>query len=87
MLIEERSLTMSATAGILKQVLEKTVAGVVIRRNAGADLRDQLFVVFTDNTYVEFSDDVSRSNRLEVGSLETVKQYAAQLGGNAEVIT
>jgi hypothetical protein len=87
MLIEERSLTMSATAGILKQVLEKTVAGVVIRRNAGADLRDQLFVVFTDNTYVEFSDDVGRSNRLEVGSLETVKQYAAQLGGNAEVIT
>jgi hypothetical protein len=78
---------MSATAGILKQVLEKTVAGVVIRRNAEADLQDQLFVVFTDNTYVEFSDDVGRSNRLEVGDLETVKRYAAQLGGNAEVIT
>jgi len=77
---------MSATTGILKQVLEKTVAGVVIRKNAGADLRDQLFVVFTDNTYLEFSDDIGRSNRLEDGDLETVKQYAAQLGGNVEVI-
>jgi hypothetical protein len=78
---------MSTTAEILKQVVEKTIAGVVIHRSVGSGPRDQLFIVFTDNTYVEFYGDVGWSNSLEVGDLETVKQYAAQLGGKVVVIS
>ena len=75
------------TAEILKQVVKKTIAGVVIHRSVGSGPRDQLFIVFTDNTYAEFYGDVGWANSLEVGDLETVKQYAAQLGGNLIVIS
>jgi hypothetical protein len=79
-------MTMS-TAEILTQVVRKTIAGVVIHRSLGSGPRDQLFIVFTDNTYAEFYGDVGWANSLEVGNLETVKQYAARLGGNVIVIS
>lgn len=77
---------MSTTADIFKQVVRKMIAGVVIHRSLGSGPRDQLFIVFTDNTYAEFYGDVGWANGLQVGNLETVKQYAAQLGGNLIVI-
>jgi hypothetical protein len=83
---DEKSFTMSARTGIIRQILEKTIAGVVIRRSMEAGPQDQLFIVFTDNTYLEFYGTVGWSTSLEVGDLETAKHYAAHLGGNVEVI-
>lgn len=77
---------MSTTAVILKQVVRKTIAGVVIHRSLWSGPRDQLFIVFSDNTYAKFYGDMGWADSLEVGDLETVKQYAAQLGGNVIVI-
>jgi hypothetical protein len=78
---------MSGRAEALRHIVRKTIAGVVIRNSMGAGPRDQLFIVFTDNTYLEFYGNLGWTNRLEVGDLETVKQYSAQLGGNVEVIS
>lgn len=78
---------MSGRAVALRHIVRKTIAGVVICNNVGAGPRDQLFIVFTDNTYLEFYGDLGWTNRLEVGDLETVKQYAAQLGGIVEEIS
>jgi hypothetical protein len=69
-----------------KQIVGKTIAGIVIHDGIKAGPRDQLFIVFTDNTYMEFYGDMGWTSHLEVGDLETVKQYAARLGGNVEVI-
>jgi hypothetical protein len=44
-------------------------------------------MIFTDNTYQEFYGNVEWSSHLEVGDLETVKQYAARLEGNVEVVS
>src|SRR5512139_3841384 len=85
-IIKPRGITMS-TAEILKQVVKKTIAGVVIHRSVGSGPRDQLFIVFTDNTYAEFYGDVGWADRLKVGDLESVKLYTAQLGGNVIVIS
>ncbi len=77
---------MSARTEILNYIVGKTIAGIVIRDSMGAGPRDQLFIVFTDNTYLEFYGDVGWPSSLEIGDLETVKQYAARLGGNVVVI-
>jgi hypothetical protein len=72
---------------IFIHIVGKTIAGIVIHEGMEAGPRDQLFIVFTDNTYMEFYGDIGWSSHLEVGDLETVKQYAARLGGNVEVIS
>lgn len=43
-------------------------------------------MIFNDNTYLEFYGDMSWTNRLEIGDLETVKQYASRFGGKVIVI-
>ncbi len=78
---------MSAKAGILKHIIGKTIDGIVIQENQGAGPLYQLFIVFTDNTYLEFYGNLGWSDRLEVGNLETVKHYAARFGGKVEVIS
>jgi hypothetical protein len=78
---------MGAKAEILKQILGKTIAGIVIRHSKGAGPRDQLFIVFTNDTYLEFYGDVGWPNHLEIGDLETVRQYASRFGGNVAVIS
>jgi hypothetical protein len=78
---------MRPRTGILKQIVGKTIAGIVIRESMGTGPRDQLFIVFTDDTYLEIYGNLGWSNSLEVGDLETVKQYAARFGGNVEVIS
>ncbi len=70
-----------------QHIVGKTIAGVVIRKSVGAGPRDQLFIVFTDNTYLELYGNLGWSNNLEIGNLETVKQYASRFGGNVEVIS
>ena len=78
---------MNGAAEIIKQIVGKTIAGIIVRNSMGAGPRDQLFIVFTDNTYLEFYGNLGWSNNLEVGNLETVKQYAARFGGTVEVIS
>jgi hypothetical protein len=78
---------MSGRAEAFRYIVRKTIAGVVIRNSTGAGPQDQLFIVFTDNTYLEFYGNLGWTNRLEVGGLETVKQYAARWGGNVDVIS
>jgi hypothetical protein len=78
---------MSPIPELLKQTVGKTIAGMVTREGVGAGPRYQLFVIFTDNTYLEFYGDMSWSTHLETGDIETVKQYASRFGGNVVVIT
>jgi hypothetical protein len=72
---------------LLKQIVGKTIAGIVTHEGAGAGPRYQLFVIFTDNTYLEFYGDMDWSTHLETGDVETVKQFASRFGGKVVVIT
>jgi hypothetical protein len=65
-----------------KEILVKTIAGIVLREGTKAGLRSQFFVIFTDNTYLELYGDIEWSTHLESGDVETVKQRAARLGGS-----
>ena len=65
----------------LKEILGKTITGIVIREGTGAGPRYQFFVVFTDNTYLELYGDIDWTTHLGSGDVETVKQHAARLGG------
>jgi hypothetical protein len=78
---------MSLKPELLKQIVGKTIAGIVTREGVGAGPRYQLFVIFTDNTYLEFYGDMDWSTHLESGDIETVKQYASRFGGKVVVIT
>lgn len=78
---------MSLTPELLKQIVGKTIAGIVIREGAGAGPRHQLFMIFTDDTYLEFYGDMGWSAHLETGDVETVKQFASRFGGKVVVIS
>jgi hypothetical protein len=78
---------MSFKSEILKQIVGKTIAGIVTHEGMGAGPRYQLFMIFTDNTYLEFYGDLGWPTHLEIGDVETVKQYAFRFGGNVVVIT
>ena len=66
----------------LKEILGKTIAGIVLREGTKAGPRSQFFVIFTDNTYLELYGDIEWSTHLESGDVETVKQRATRLGGS-----
>jgi hypothetical protein len=72
---------MSPRSEILKQIVGKTITGIVLHESEGPGPRYQLFMIFNDNTYLEFYGDMSWTNRLE-----TVKQYASWFGGKVVVI-
>jgi len=78
---------MSLKSEILKQIVGKTIAGIVTHDGIGAGPRYQLFMIFTDNTYLEFYGDMGWPTHIESGDVETVKQYAARFGGRVVVIT
>ena len=78
---------MSLKPELLKQIVGKTIAGIVTREGAEAGPKYQLFLIFTDNTYLEFYGDINWSTHLEIGDVETVKQYASRFGGQLVVIT
>lgn len=78
---------MSLNPELLKQIVGKTITGIVIRKSVRTGPREQLFMIFTDNTYLEFYGDLGWSTHLESGDVETVKQYASQFGGQVVVIT
>jgi hypothetical protein len=77
---------MSLRPEVLEQIVGKTIAGIVTREGTGSGPRYQLFVIFIDNTYLEFYGDMGWSTHLEIGNVEAVKQYASQFGGNVVVI-
>ena len=77
---------MSLKSEILKQIVGKTIAGIVTHEGMGAGPRYQLFIIFTDNTYLEFYGDMGWSTDLETGDVETVKQHASRFGGKVAVI-
>ena len=52
---------MSIKPELLKQIIGKTIAGIVIREGAESGPRYQLFVIFTDNTYLEFYGEMGWS--------------------------
>ena len=78
---------MSLKSEILKQIVGKTIAGIVTHEGMGAGPRYQLFVIFTDNTYLEFYGDMGWPTHIESGDVETVKQYASRFGGKVVLIT
>ena len=77
---------MSPKPELLKQIVGKTIAGIVTREGVGAGPRYQLFMIFTDNTYVEFYGDMGWSTHLDNGDVETVKQDASRFAGTVVVI-
>ena len=77
---------MSFKAEFLKQIIGKSISGIVLTENTGSGPRYQIFVIFTDNTYLEFYGDMSWATHLETGNIETVRQYAARFGGKVIVI-
>ena len=77
---------MSFKFEFLKQIIGKTIRGIVISQNTGRGPQYQLFLIFTDNTYLEFYGDIGWSTHLEIGDVETVRQYASRFGGNVDVI-
>jgi hypothetical protein len=78
---------MSLKSEILKQIVGKTIAGIVTHESMGAGPRYQLFMIFTDNTYLEFYGDMGWPTHVESGDVETVKQYASRFKGRVVVIT
>ena len=78
---------MSLKPELLRQITGKTIAGIVTREGVGAGPRYQLFMIFTDNTYLEFYGDMGWPTHLESGDVETVKQYTSRFGGRVVVIT
>ncbi len=78
---------MNFKSEFLQQIVGKTIAGIVTREGLKAGPRYQLFVIFTDNTYLEFYGEMGWSTRLETGDVETVLQYASRFGGSVVVIT
>jgi hypothetical protein len=78
---------MSLKSEILKQIVGKTIAGIVTHEGMGAGPRYQLFMIFTDHTYLEFYGDMGWPTHIEVGDVETVKQYASRFGGRVVVVT
>ena len=78
---------MSLKSEILKQIVGKTIGGIVIREGVGAGPQYQLFMIFTDNTYLEFYGNMDWSTHLVNGDVETVRQYASRFGGRVVVIT
>ena len=77
---------MSFKSEFLKQIIGKSISGIVISQNTGRGPQYQLFVIFTNNTYLEFYGDMGWSTHLESGDVETVRQYASRFGGNVSVI-
>ena len=78
---------MSPKPEFLKQIVGKTIAGIVTREGVGTGPGYQLFVIFTDNMYLEFYGDIGWSTHLETGNVETVMQYASQFEGQVVVVT
>lgn len=72
---------------ILHQIVGKTISGFIFREGNGAGPWYQLFIVFSDNTYLEFYGDLSWNNSLEAGDLEAARQYAASFKGMVEEIS
>jgi hypothetical protein len=78
---------MSLTPELLKQIVGKTIAGIITREGVEAGPRYQLFMIFTDNTYVEFYGDIGWSTHLESGGIGTVRDYLTRFGGRVVVIS
>ena len=72
---------------IIETNRRKSHTGIVTREGTGTGPREQLFMIFTDNTYLEFYGDLGWSTHLETGDVETDKQYASRFGGQVVVIT
>ena len=77
---------MSFKSKFLKQIIGKSIGGIVLAENMGPGPQYQIFVIFTDNTYLEFYGDMSWTTHLETGDIETVRQYASRFGGKVVVI-
>jgi hypothetical protein len=71
----------------LKEILGKTIAGIVIREGTGAGPHYQFFVVFTDNTYLELYGNIDWTTHLESGNVEAARQHATRAGGTVVDIT
>jgi hypothetical protein len=77
---------MSFKSEFLKQIIGKSISGIVLAENTGPGPQYQIFVTFTDNTYLEFYGDMGWATHLETGGIETVKQYVSRFGGKVVVI-
>lgn len=60
----------------LDLIVEKKVKGVIEKRGTGA-VKSQIFILFTDNTYCEFYNDISKieASCLLDGGEKEIKNY------------
>jgi hypothetical protein len=78
---------MISKSKFLKEILGKTITGIVIREGTGAGPHYQFFVIFADNTYLELYGNIDWSTHLESGNVETARQHAIRAGGTVVDIT
>lgn len=61
--------------GNFEKLLGKTIKGVIIKQDNGSP-QNQIFILFTDDTYFEiYGDDMRGARGLDVGGEEAIRAY------------
>jgi len=64
------------------EIIGKTITNVVVTENSRLP-RQQVFLVFDDDTYFElYGDDINCTDGIDKGNLDTVKRCASNTGGS-----
>ena len=71
----------------LKDIVGKTVSGVVVAANSHNHPHQQVFLVFPDGTYFEFyGEQFSCASGLNRGGLEKARSYAERGGADIKAV-
>jgi hypothetical protein len=65
----------------IRQIIGKSVSGVVLAENDERSPRTQLFLTFSDGTYLEiWGDEFTYAGAFDRGTIETASAYAKKFG-------
>ncbi len=69
---------------IVRAILGKRIKTVIINERNDSMLRQQMFLVFDDDTYFEFYGHISPGPALSAGGEEAALKYAQQSDGRIQ---
>ena len=76
---------MSLKLSGLNQTIGKTIAGYVLRTGSSISPREQVFIVFTDNTYYElYGESINSASAVDRGGMEGAESYALKFPGDVK---
>ena len=77
MIILVTMVTMMAKIEFAKNIVGKTIKGVVVKESDWKNPRSQIFLLFDDNTYYEFysASTIRGIHGIDKGGMDTVKNY------------